>query len=215
MFRYKTGTFAMIRDAKRLQATRSNPPGQAAISELGGVIGSFLLAVDVDAASLAPAGADNSQGPNPLAPRPRRGTDIRHMTLQQFRYFRDVALAGQLPDSQSNVVSRGQAPLRNEPPSWRCPRGCTGVVNCAAARARRRLAPAGRVSGASGAGELSTANTTTSLSQRGAGFGGELPAAGTPRIGHGFGQDLLRLNSGTSTTFSEFVAMQTTGGDVR
>jgi hypothetical protein len=103
----------MIRDAKRLQATRSNPPGQAAISELGGVIGSFLLAVDVDAASLAPAGADNSQGPNPLAPRPRRGTDIRHMTLQQFRYFRDVALAGQLPDSQSNVVSRGQAPLRN------------------------------------------------------------------------------------------------------
>ena len=35
------------------------------------------------------------------------------MTLQQFRYFRDVALAGQLADSQSNVVSRGQAPLRN------------------------------------------------------------------------------------------------------
>jgi hypothetical protein len=49
LFRYKTGTFAMIRDAKRLQATRSKPPGQAAISELGGLIGSFLLAVDVDA----------------------------------------------------------------------------------------------------------------------------------------------------------------------
>lgn len=54
------------------------------------------------------------RGHNMLAPRLRRGMDVRHMTLAQFRYFRDVGLGGQLPDSQFNVVFRGQAPLRNQ-----------------------------------------------------------------------------------------------------
>jgi hypothetical protein len=48
-----------------------------------------------------------------MAPRSRRGMDIRHMTLAQYRYFRDVGLAGQLPDSQNNLAFRGRAPLRN------------------------------------------------------------------------------------------------------
>jgi len=54
------------------------------------------------------------RGHNMLAPKLRRGMDIRHMTLAQFRYFRDVGLGGQLPDSQFNAVFRGQAPLRNQ-----------------------------------------------------------------------------------------------------
>jgi integrase len=53
------------------------------------------------------------KGRNPLAPRLRRGMDIRHMTLAQYRYFRDVGLGGQLPDSQLSNVFRGRAPLRN------------------------------------------------------------------------------------------------------
>lgn len=53
------------------------------------------------------------KGRNPLAPRLRRGMDIRHMTLAQYRYFRDVGLGGQLPSSQASAGFRGRAPLRN------------------------------------------------------------------------------------------------------
>ena len=53
------------------------------------------------------------RGRNPLASRLRKGMDIRHMTLAQYRYFRDVGLGGQLPDSRVNPAFRGQAPLRN------------------------------------------------------------------------------------------------------
>jgi site-specific recombinase XerD len=52
-------------------------------------------------------------GRNPLAPRLQRSMDIRHITLAQYRYFRDVGLGGQLPDSQVSSGFRGQAPLRN------------------------------------------------------------------------------------------------------
>jgi site-specific recombinase XerD len=52
-------------------------------------------------------------GRNPMMPRMRRSMDIRHMTLAQYRYFRDVGLAGQLRDAQTNPGFRGQAPLRN------------------------------------------------------------------------------------------------------
>ncbi|MEV0712714.1 tyrosine-type recombinase/integrase [Nocardia aurea] len=53
------------------------------------------------------------RGRNPLVPRLRRGMDIRHMTLAQYRYFRDVGLAGQLPDARVNDRFRGWAPLRS------------------------------------------------------------------------------------------------------
>ncbi|PXX06344.1 tyrosine-type recombinase/integrase [Mycolicibacterium moriokaense] len=53
------------------------------------------------------------KGRNPLASRVRRGMDIRHMTLAQYRYFRDVGLGGQLPNSQASNVFRGRAPIRN------------------------------------------------------------------------------------------------------
>lgn len=52
-------------------------------------------------------------GRNPMMPRMRREMDIRHMTLSQYRYFRDVGLAGQLPGAQANPGFRGLAPLRN------------------------------------------------------------------------------------------------------
>jgi hypothetical protein len=53
------------------------------------------------------------KGRNPLMPRLRRGMDIRHMTLAQYRYFRDVGLGGQLPNSQASARFRGRAPIRN------------------------------------------------------------------------------------------------------
>ena len=53
------------------------------------------------------------KGRNPLTPRMRRGIDIRHMTLAQYRYFRDVGLGGQLPNTQASNVFRGRAPIRN------------------------------------------------------------------------------------------------------
>ncbi len=53
------------------------------------------------------------KGRNPLVPRLRRGMDIRHMTLAQYRYFRDVGLAGQLSSSGVNEGFRGRAPLRS------------------------------------------------------------------------------------------------------
>lgn len=39
--------------------------------------------------------------------------DIRHLTFGQYRYFRDVGLGGQLPDSSVNRSFRGWAPHRN------------------------------------------------------------------------------------------------------
>ncbi|MFI8499670.1 hypothetical protein ACIGFK_14385 [Streptomyces sp. NPDC085524] len=54
-----------------------------------------------------------ARGRNPLAPRVRRGMDIRHLTLDQYRYFRDVGLGGQLPDSRVDRTFRGWAPHRN------------------------------------------------------------------------------------------------------
>ncbi|UQX13485.1 tyrosine-type recombinase/integrase [Candidatus Mycobacterium methanotrophicum] len=53
------------------------------------------------------------KGRNPLTSRVRRGMDIRHMTLAQYRYFRDVGLGGQLPNSQVSNMFRGRAPIRN------------------------------------------------------------------------------------------------------
>jgi integrase len=53
------------------------------------------------------------KGRNPLTPRLRRGMDIRHMTLAQYRYFRDVGLAGQLSSSEVNEGFRGRAALRS------------------------------------------------------------------------------------------------------
>ena len=46
-------------------------------------------------------------------PRLRRGMDIRHMTLAQYRYFRDVGLGGQVPTSEVSPVFRGRAALRS------------------------------------------------------------------------------------------------------
>lgn len=53
------------------------------------------------------------RGRNPLAPRLHHSMDIRHLTLAQYRFFRDVGLAGQRPDSRAGAGFRGWAPLRN------------------------------------------------------------------------------------------------------
>jgi len=53
------------------------------------------------------------RGRVPMAPRLRRSMDIRHMTLGQYRFFRDVGLGGLLPDSRCDDGFRGRAPQRN------------------------------------------------------------------------------------------------------
>lgn len=53
------------------------------------------------------------RGRNALAPRVRTGMDIRHLTLAQYRYFRDVGLGGQTPDGEVNWSFRGMAPHRS------------------------------------------------------------------------------------------------------
>ncbi|MGW4851898.1 hypothetical protein ACWEPZ_11800 [Streptomyces sp. NPDC004288] len=53
-----------------------------------------------------------ARGRNPLAPRVRVGMDIRHLTFEQYRYFRDVGLGGQLPNAQVDLTFRGWSPLR-------------------------------------------------------------------------------------------------------
>jgi site-specific recombinase XerD len=54
-----------------------------------------------------------SRGRNPLAPRIRQKMDIRHLDLGQYRYFRDVGLGGQMPDSRVDPSFRGWSPHRN------------------------------------------------------------------------------------------------------
>ncbi|MEU6567660.1 hypothetical protein [Streptomyces parvulus] len=54
-----------------------------------------------------------ARGRNPLAPRVRVGMDIRHLTFEQYRYFRDVGLGGQLPNTKVDLTFRGWSPLRN------------------------------------------------------------------------------------------------------
>ncbi|MFJ3921585.1 tyrosine-type recombinase/integrase [Streptomyces sp. NPDC090022] len=54
-----------------------------------------------------------ARGRNALSPRTRRGMDIRHLSLEQYRYFRDVGLGGQGPDSGLNPSFRGSSPHRD------------------------------------------------------------------------------------------------------
>ncbi|WP_399468780.1 hypothetical protein [Streptomyces venezuelae] len=54
-----------------------------------------------------------ARGRNALAPRVRSTMDIRHLSLEQYRYFRDVGLGGQLPNTQVNPTFRGWSPLRD------------------------------------------------------------------------------------------------------
>ncbi|AKL66099.1 hypothetical protein [Streptomyces sp. Mg1] len=53
-----------------------------------------------------------ARGRNALAPRVRSGMDIRHLTFEQYRYFRDVGLGGQLPNAEVDPAFRGWSPLR-------------------------------------------------------------------------------------------------------
>ncbi|MFI7356224.1 hypothetical protein ACIBTP_20030 [Streptomyces avidinii] len=54
-----------------------------------------------------------SRGRNALSPRTRRGMDIRHLSMEQYRYFRDVGLGGQGPDARLNRSYRGSSPHRD------------------------------------------------------------------------------------------------------
>ncbi|MGY5593673.1 site-specific integrase [Streptomyces sp. C-3] len=50
---------------------------------------------------------------NPLASGMSRDMDIRHLTLDQYRFFRDVGLGGQRLDGSVDRAFRGWAPQRN------------------------------------------------------------------------------------------------------
>lgn len=54
-----------------------------------------------------------ARGRNALAPQVRTSMGIRYLTFEQYRYFRDVGLGGQLPDARVDVGFRGWSPLRN------------------------------------------------------------------------------------------------------
>jgi integrase len=49
----------------------------------------------------------------PMGSAMSRELKVRHMTLEQYTYFRDVGLGGMLPDGQVDVGFRGWAPHRN------------------------------------------------------------------------------------------------------
>jgi hypothetical protein len=82
----------------------------------------------------------DARGRNPLAPRLRRGMDFRHLTLDQYRFFRDVGLGGQLPDSRADGsfrAVRGAAQPRGGGPGVEHGDAASRVVDGAAARAGR------------------------------------------------------------------------------
>jgi site-specific recombinase XerD len=54
-----------------------------------------------------------ARGRSALAPAIKQRMDIRHLTLAQYRYFRDVGLGGQCPDSTVDRSFRGWSPHRN------------------------------------------------------------------------------------------------------
>lgn len=53
-----------------------------------------------------------ARGRNALAPQVRSSMGIRHLNFEQYRYFRDVGLGGQLPDVTVDQRFRGWSPLR-------------------------------------------------------------------------------------------------------
>ncbi|MFJ6623090.1 hypothetical protein ACIQOW_36645 [Kitasatospora sp. NPDC091335] len=55
----------------------------------------------------------DGDGRNPLASGITRGMDIRHFAPDQYLYFRDVGLGGQLPDATLNLGFRGWYPHRS------------------------------------------------------------------------------------------------------
>lgn len=53
-------------------------------------------------------------GGNGLSSGVQREMDLRHMTVEQYLYFRDVGLGGQLPGAEINESFRGWAPHRSK-----------------------------------------------------------------------------------------------------
>ncbi|MBD0674587.1 hypothetical protein [Streptomyces sp. CBMA156] len=92
---------------------QERPIGSSAWGKESGVLDRFFkFAVKEGYLQNAPARVA-ARGRNASAPRVRSGMDIRHLTLEQYRYFRDVGLGGQHPDSRVDRTFRGWAPLRN------------------------------------------------------------------------------------------------------
>src|SRR6266536_1983246 len=107
------------------------------------------------------------KGRNPLAPRLRRGMDIRHMTLAQYRYFRDVGLAGQLPSAEAGPGMRPSSRCRRVRSMARAARSTfPPELWTRSRRSRWWSAPSwlphrhGRWPGAGGSCSWSTASTT-------------------------------------------------------
>jgi site-specific recombinase XerD len=92
---------------------QKKPVGEAVWSRESFVLDDFYgFLVDRKILTHRPA-RPAARGRNALAPSVRSGMDIRHLTFEQYRYFRDVGLGGQLPDAQVNPTFRGWSPLRD------------------------------------------------------------------------------------------------------
>ncbi|MEU9062359.1 hypothetical protein AB0D13_26705 [Streptomyces sp. NPDC048430] len=103
---------AAATDEKVPAQRQSRPVGYSAWTKESGVIDKFYaFAVSQKCLDSAPVRVA-ARGRNPLSSGIRLGMDIRHLTFDQFRYFRDVGLGGQRPDSSVNRSFRGSSPHR-------------------------------------------------------------------------------------------------------
>ena len=132
------------------------------------------------------------KGRNPLTPRLRRGMDIRHMTLAQYRYFRDVGLGDSCriprPTTGSGVERRSAAGPR---PIWRCRTGMRPEEWSTVLLPELGIGqqPARRAVDVPGAGVREIRQVPRDLRAiRGGGRRGKLPADRTPGIGRGLGE---------------------------
>ncbi len=92
---------------------QEKPIGSSAWSKESSVLdGFFAFAVEQGYLRRRPMRVA-SRGRNALSPRTQRGMDIRHLSLEQYRYFRDVGLGGQGPDARLNSSYRGSSPHRD------------------------------------------------------------------------------------------------------
>jgi integrase len=109
-----TATESDIRAYKKVRTVlQERPVGDATWGKESQMLDQFYdYLVDVGMLRQRPVRV-SARGRNPMAPRVNQKMDIRHLTLEQYRYFRNVGLGGQRPDSSVDPSFRGWSPHRN------------------------------------------------------------------------------------------------------
>ena len=109
-----SATESDVRSYKRVRtALQERPVGDSAWGKESQLLDQFYgHLVDAGVLPHRPVRV-GARGRNPMAPQVKQKMDIRHLTLDQYRYFRDVGLGGQRPDSTVDRSFRGWSPHRN------------------------------------------------------------------------------------------------------